>query len=79
MRVYIVQYTGGGIPYDPAVFSHKSAADAYWLGRWRPEEGRMVDLDNEVLDETTVPTVDYMSSPNGEDEWRRYAPLVRRV
>lgn len=79
MKVYIVQYTGGGVTYDPAVFSNKAAADAYWLGRWRPEAGNLVDSDNVVLDELTVAETDYMSDVDGDDEWRRYATVVRKV
>ena len=72
MKIYGIQYTGGGIPDDPEVFLTKAAARA----RWRAIAAERFDLDElPPLDlmgkEVTNPDeVTFFMDEEGTSEWR---------
>jgi len=72
VKLYIVQYTGGGVTYDPDVYLSYPKALEQWLGVWREGNGKLVNNDDKVLTEQMAKHETYMSSPNYDDEWRFY-------
>jgi hypothetical protein len=74
MRIYGIQYTGGGIPDDPEVFPQKHDADVVWKKKWNDfidiNDGYPLDLNDEPV--TDPLTVDYFSDEEGSSEWRRW-------
>ena len=74
MLVNVIQVTDGGIAYDPMLFANDLDARAYWITSWKNLGGALggvVHSDDVVIaTPAEALTVDYMSDPGGNIEYR---------